>query len=93
MTNQSEAINEKDLIVRKDGLFYKKHAKKPFTGIGEYFHQHIGQLIGHNFKDGKIEGLVEGFHETIKENVCEALKLLDALYVYWDTLNEGRLSI
>ena len=84
-----ETINEKDLIVRKDRLFYKKHAKKPFTGIGEYFHQHVGQLIGHNFKDGKIEDLVEGFHETNKENVCEALKLLDALYVYWDTLNRG----
>ena len=87
MTNQSETINEKDLIVRKDGLFYKKHAKKPFTGSGEVFLEYGTWQV--NCKDGKIEGLVEGFHETNKENVYEALKLLDALYVYWDTLNRG----
>ena len=36
MTNKPETINEKDLIVRKDGLFYKKHAKKPFTKTETY---------------------------------------------------------
>ena len=91
MTKKPETINEKDLIVRKDGLIYKKHARVPFTGIGEYLinNGYNGQLMGYNFKDGKREDLVEGFHETNKENVYEALKLLDALYVYWDTLNEG----
>ena len=87
MTNQSETEDLKDLIVRKDGFTYKKYARVPFTGIGEYFLEHGAVQV--NCKDGKIEGLVEGFHETNKENVCEALKLLDALYVYWDTLNEG----
>ena len=84
MTNQSEAINEKDLIVRKDGLIYKKHARVPFTGIGEYLINdgYNGQLMGYNFKDGKREDLVEGFHETNKENVYEALKFLNSLYVY-----------
>ena len=91
MINQRGPINEKDLIVRKDGLIYKKHARVPFTGIGEYLINdgYNGQLMGYNFKDGKREDLVEGFHETNKENVYEALKLLDALYVYWDTLNRG----
>ena len=33
MTNQSETEDLKDLIVRKDGLTYKKYARVPFTGI------------------------------------------------------------
>ena len=84
MTNQPETINEKDLIVRKDGLIYKKHARVPFTGIGEYLINdgYNGQLMGYNFKDGKREDLVEGFHETNKGNVYEALKFLNSLYVY-----------
>ena len=84
MTNQPETINEKDLIVRKDGLIYKKHARVPFTGIGEYLINdgYNGQLMGYNFKDGKREDLVEGFHESNKENVYEALKFLNSLYVY-----------
>ena len=65
-----ENINALFLHRRKDGLFYKKHAKKPFTGIGEFFLEHGAVQV--NCKDGKIEGLVEGFHETNKENVCEA---------------------
>ena len=79
-----ETINEKDLIVRKDGLIYKKHARVPFTGIGEYLINdgYNGQLMGYNFKDGKREDLVERFHETNKENVYEALKFLNSLYVY-----------
>ena len=87
MTNQSETEDLKDLIVRKDGLTYKKYARVPFTGSGEVFLAYGTWQV--NCKDGKIEDLVEGFHETLKENVYEALKLLDALYVYWDTLNEG----
>ena len=87
MTNQRGPINEKYLIVGKDGLIRKKYTRVPFTGSGEVFLEYGTWQV--NCKDGKIEGLVEGFHETIKENVCEALKLLDALYVYWDTLNEG----
>ena len=38
--------------------------------------------MGYNFKDGKREDLVEGFHETNKENVYEALKFLNSLYIY-----------
>ena len=33
MTNQSETEDLKDLIVRKDGLTYKKYARVPFTGV------------------------------------------------------------
>ncbi|SVC58747.1 uncharacterized protein METZ01_LOCUS311601, partial [marine metagenome] len=87
MINQRGPINEKYLIVGKDRLIRKKHARVPFTGSGEVFLEYGTWQV--NCKDGKIEDLVEGFHETNKENVCEALKLLDALYAYWDTLNEG----
>ena len=63
MTNKPEIVNEKDLIVRKDGLFYKKHAKKPFTGIGEDFLDN-GAVAVTDYKDGKEDGLFEGFFEN-----------------------------
>ena len=37
MTKKPETVNEVDLIKRKDGLYYKKYARAPFTGKREYF--------------------------------------------------------
>ena len=37
MTKNSETVKEEDLIQRKDGLYYKKYAKVPFTGSMKIF--------------------------------------------------------
>ena len=63
MTNQPETINEKDLIVRKDGLFYKKHAKKPFTGLALTYGEKGLLICRTHFKDGQRHGLTEGFKQ------------------------------
>ena len=47
MTNQSETEDLKDLIVRKDGLTYKKYARVPFTGA-------VNRSDGSKTTDGKI---------------------------------------
>jgi len=66
MTKKPETVNEVDLIKRKDGLYYKKYAKVPFTGKREYFHGNV-YLFTQNFKNGRREITSEGFPETIKE--------------------------
>ena len=45
MTKKPEIVKEEDLIQRKDGLYYKKYARVPFTGISERFWEN-GQLKG-----------------------------------------------
>ena len=47
MTNQSETEDLKDLIVRKDGLTYKKYARVPFTGA-------VNRSDGSKTTDGAI---------------------------------------
>ena len=48
-----ETVNSKTLIKRKDGLTYKKYARKPFNGIEEAFHEN-GQLwFKRKFRNGK----------------------------------------
>ena len=37
MTNKLKTIEAKNLILKKDGLYYKKNAKAPFTGVSEEF--------------------------------------------------------
>ena len=61
MTEKKEAINEKDLILRKSGLNYKKYAKVPFTGVGECFHENGKLNKRRSFKYGKLNGLSEEF--------------------------------
>ena len=66
MTNKPETVNLEDLIRRKDGLYYKKDAKVPFTGISEQFLDN-GQLERKaNYKNGKQHGLSEWFEENGK---------------------------
>ena len=62
MTKKPETVNEVDLIKRKDGLYYKKYARAPFTGKREYFQGLY--LVIENIKNGKLEGLTGGFHEN-----------------------------
>ena len=51
----------KDLIQRKDNLWYVKYARVPFTGVNEEFHDN-GQLKWKgNYKDGKEHGLWETY--------------------------------
>ena len=64
MTKKPETVKEEDLIKRKDGLYYKKYARVPFTGAAKDFYEN-GQLkIRGNFKDGKEDGLGERFYEN-----------------------------
>jgi len=56
MTKSSETLKEEDLIKRKDGLYYEKYAKVPFTATSEEFYEN-GQLHSKgNFKHGKRHG-------------------------------------
>ena len=70
MTKNPETVKEEDLIKRKDGLYYKKYAKVPFTGSMKIFHEvdPNGQSRVNsqtwkniNYKKGKPEGLFESF--------------------------------
>ena len=70
MTKSSETVKEEDLIQRKDGLYYKKYAKVPFTGSMKIFRKVDpngqsrvnGQTWKNiNYKKGKPEGLYESF--------------------------------
>ena len=70
MTKSSETVKEEDLIQRKDGLYYKKYAKVPFTGSMKIFRKVYpnGQSRVNsqtwkniNYKKGKPEGLFESF--------------------------------
>ena len=64
MTKKPEIVKEEDLIQRKDGLYYKKYARVPFTGISERFWEN-GQLKGKiNYNNGKLDGLCEMFYKN-----------------------------
>jgi hypothetical protein len=58
-----ESINGLYLHRRKDGLFYKKHAKKPFTGLALTYGDEGRLICKTNFKDGLRHGLTEGFKQ------------------------------
>ena len=70
MTKKLETVKEEDLIRRKDGLYYKKYARVPFTGISEeffekglHFYDNDQLHFKLNYKNGKEEGLYEVFDE------------------------------
>ena len=58
-----ESINELYLHRRKDGLFYMKHAKKPFTGLALTYGGKDRLICRTHFKDGQRHGLTEGFKQ------------------------------
>ena len=63
MTKKPETVKEEDLIKRKDGLYYKKHARVPFTGTSKQFHTN-GQLKQKgNYINGEYR-LYEQFHKN-----------------------------
>ena len=53
MTNKPETIKEEDLIKQKNGLYYKKYARVPFTGISEEFWKNGQVRFKENYKNGK----------------------------------------
>ena len=64
MTKKPEIVKEEDLIKRKDGLYYKKYARVPFTGAAKDFYEN-GQLKEKiNYNNGKAHGPWEWFHEN-----------------------------
>ena len=78
MTKKPETVKEEDLIKRKDGLYYKKYTKIPFTGTSEQFHTN-GQLnIRENYKNGQLR---------IRQNYKTRKR--DGLWEYFD--EEGNL--
>ena len=58
-----ESINGLYLHRRKDGFFYKKHAKKPFTGLALTYGGKDRLIRRTHFKDGQRHGLTEGFKQ------------------------------
>ena len=58
-------LDRKDLMPHRDGLFYNKHTKKPFTGlVNEFFPFKDSKQIrvSRHFKDGKQHGLRSQFY-------------------------------
>ena len=91
MTKKPESVKEEDLIVGEDGLYYKKNAKVPFTGISEEFWVK-GQLKSkENYKDGKEDGLWESYQENgqlwLKVNYKDGK--LDGKYIWY--FNDGEI--
>ena len=66
MQTKPSTINYQDLVIRKDGLAYKKHARRAFTGSAAFYYEK-GQLgmLG-NLKNGQWHGLFEWFHKNGK---------------------------
>ena len=63
MTKKPETIKEEDLI-EKNGIWFKKYSRKPFTGCFVNYHEN-GQLeCKGNYKDGKRDGLWEWYHDN-----------------------------
>ena len=64
MTKKPKIVKEEDLIKRKDGLYYKKYARVPFTGAAKDFYEN-NQLKGcDNYKEGEKHGPYEWFYEN-----------------------------
>jgi antitoxin component YwqK of YwqJK toxin-antitoxin module len=63
-------IDRQDLIPHREGLFYNKQTKKPFTGlVNEFFpFKDIKQIrVSRHFKDGKQHGLRSQFYNDGKK--------------------------
>ena len=58
-----ETINGLYLHRRRDGLFYKKHAKKPFSGLALTYGKKGQLTCKTHLKDGLRHGLTEGFKQ------------------------------
>ena len=78
MTDKPETVKYEDLIKRKDGLYYRKYKKIPFTGTSEQLHKEEffspyrdvfefsstkGRLLTKiSYKSGKSHGPAETFY-------------------------------
>ena len=64
MTKKPETVNRENMIKRKDGLYYKKYARVPFTGTANKFHKNSQLMLRGNFIKGLAEGLWERYHDN-----------------------------
>lgn len=58
------SVNSEDLIKRRDGLFYKKHAKIPFTGNAEEFWKNGKLKSSDSYQNGILHGPYEWHYEN-----------------------------
>ena len=92
MTKKPKIVKEEDLIKRKDGLYYKKYARVPFTGAAKDFYEN-GQLKGSdNYKEGEKHGPSESYYENRQVRWKENFKngKLHGLCEYFD--EDGKLT-
>ena len=74
MTKKPETVKGEDLIKRKDGLYYKKYARVPFSGIVESFWEN-GQLkYRGSMERGELNGCFERFYDDGRLNWRENYK-------------------
>ena len=85
MTKKPETVKEEDLIQRKDGLYYKKYAKVPFTGKAEQFHSNGKLKRKETYKKGKLRGPCEVFHENGQIK-------FEGTYKYRDSVLDGEFT-
>ena len=67
-----ETINGLYLHRRKDGLFYKKHAKKPFSGVALAYGKKGQLTCKTHLKNGLRHGLTEGFKQENGQTLFRA---------------------
>ena len=67
-----ETINGLYLHRRKDGLFYKKHAKKPFSGVALTYGKKGQLTCKTHLKNGLRHGLTEGFKQENGQTLFRA---------------------
>jgi antitoxin component YwqK of YwqJK toxin-antitoxin module len=88
----SETVSMDDLV-KREGVYYKKFADVPFTGLVENYHKN-GQVVkkGH-YKDGKRHGLWETYDESgsLKETINFKNGKLDGTREYY--LENGKVFV
>ena len=95
MTQQPEILNEEYLVLRKNGLIYKKYAKGPFTGLEEEFYENNNPFIlrpflmrRNNYRYGKLDGLSEWFKENGRVTMRLNFKNGE-LHGLWESFHEN----
>ena len=65
------SVNSEDLIKRRDGLFYKKHAKIPFTGNAEEFWKNGKLKSSDSYQNGILHGPYEWHYENASHQTAQ----------------------
>jgi antitoxin component YwqK of YwqJK toxin-antitoxin module len=86
MQTKPSTINHQDLVIRKDGLAYKKHARKTFTGSTAFYYEKGDLGMLGNLKNGQWHGLFEWFHKNGK--LMNSATFMNGKYIATE-LNDG----